>query len=390
MNPVNTPVDHSQLYLTTPIKPENILFQLAKEGKWDEVLERIHNAPHLVNATVSEGPDAGKTILWLAAFQCFQETDAFQINKALKFISKLNEINTSLNIDAAPQSGPWADVTVLWLLAHSFVLMREGRLSLIQQVQNYSIAPELLNNLIMKYPSCNINATPREGSYKGVTTFCCLMAGLLEKDALFKIFQHTETISDSPPCSSPCDTQNTIYWSVLYVLITEICSNNSKIQEYDLEFKNYCCNHVFKIIETHPNCNIHFSLNHAKKKFALNEIPQNAIETVLSLPLESPYRRKLLIYLIFAGAKLTKTSHQPWKEEYAAIQQKLKTVFEAARIARFSNLASFHNLVLPDDVSSIFALNIIWTAFPELQNFPVERLKTKILYGEKNLLESSK
>lgn len=85
-------------------------------GNWDDVFDEVFQAPGLINATFSEGPNAGKTLAWIAVFQLFDQ-DKLKEERALSFIQKLTKNKIPVNLDASPIEGPDRKKTVIWLFS---------------------------------------------------------------------------------------------------------------------------------------------------------------------------------------------------------------------------------------------------------------------------------
>src|SRR5262249_51408825 len=100
---------------------------------------------------------------------------------------------------------------------------------------------------------------------------------------------------------------------------------------------------------------------------------RNNLELILAFP---PFlcRDQLLVYFIFAGAKLSDTAKEEWKREYDIILNRLKTAYEKALIVVHYNLAEKHQLQFPHDLRPQIFIDLFYAEMPELKSFPVKKL----------------
>lgn len=338
------------------------LFKLALEGKYEEVLPEVLNRPELVNATLSNWPDEGMTILLIAATQLLSNDDFQQRtlqHRVLRFIHNLIGHDIYLNIDASSNG-----TSVIWLLY----------LSLLHTLHTFEALhslPDLILKLVKKYPNFNLNLAPEKGEFEGVTVFG-LMIGI---DAnlqvipclpsndwfLFLILKHATTFSLSFFSLSKKNEKKKLNIISFFLDKIELFEELIRCDIYrerhmlSAEKKGIvlkCYHHLIEIIANNPNCTL----------------PDNVLAKVLKLE-PTPKREELLIALICAGTSLPKMVKNEYKDEYIALKEKL-TVFSKAFISYLHGKEHF-----PAEVSRGIALHMLASAFPNFKSFPESLLR---------------
>jgi hypothetical protein len=375
-------------------KLEN-LFKLAEAGEWEKLFEEISLDPTLVNATVSDGPNAGKTILWIATLQFTENFGDDKGNQAYDFINKLMKEKIPLNANATPLTGPLCGANIVWLLAKLITTQMDlADILRFDDPAYWAIAIgviaenaiELINSYI-KYPDLNINAAPTEGDFQGVTAFSLLLG--YKGNLLILALKHDFVILDS--ASPPFQIGLKDRCNVIYALCKRIECNHKLIldllkhykhgikssddQIFYTSLQSNCYLQMMNIIKNNPYCNINSSPWQFDDFTPFQTRPKNALEIIISLP-SSPDRDRLLLGLIFIEAKLTDTAQADWKEEYDLILQKLNTVSQKAfLVCGYDALQTLYELRLE------IALNLILSEFPDLQNFSPRFLLEKFARG---------
>ena len=149
----------------------NDLFKLAEKQKWQEILNLVKDNPSLINEPIKEGPDTGKTLLWIAAYQLIH-SESYE--EPLKFILKLiHEIREPLILDAAPKMGPEEGENVLWMLAHKLTEYVEQEKNCPTKYYPTKYCPsyeilQVIRWLIVNHPF-TMNAAPQTVNFKDVT-----------------------------------------------------------------------------------------------------------------------------------------------------------------------------------------------------------------------------
>lgn len=364
------------VYKVNEENPLKELFKLAEAGDWDEVYNIVAVNPQLLNATLDEGPDAGKTVLLIAASKVDKYSQEGE-DQAFSFIKKLIELDFDFNLDAALLSGE----SVMWFMTKNMFCFVDG--IDVDKDQNRDIlneGPVIIIQLLKKYPDLNINSAPSTGSHKGITLFLLLILGNHEgeySDAMIDIVANTRQKISYSLYSCECFNMDT-----LIGLTRLIWANFQRIKvgyDYDLnKIKIY--DQLFNMIELNPhaaNIEIRIEGDHI--------IPPNkALEIALSNP-SSPERNKLVVYLILSGAEPSKQASQVRKEEFEVIKNKLESIIKSAyTVGLYQNLTVEEHLRLLPEIRWNIAFKMIWSEYPELLNFPFEGLKNKLFKSGKD------
>lgn len=344
------------------INPLQELFNAAHAGKWEEVFIEISKKPSLLNETLKGS--INETILLIASSHVAEGREA---GKALEFIKECLDNKWDLNIDISPVDGPDQGKSVFWNLVFSAVLFEGGEVD-----DSYHEKISIISQLIKTYPACHLNAAPKTGIYQGITAFQ-LGLRLDDPEICDPILNSAAPISDSVVKLS---SEPEIYISTLLMLTSWM--------EYDPpqpkgahSHNGRCSYHILKMLEHAPLCNVNFKYASPEG----SEHPSNPLEFVLKLP-PSPERRKVLLYLILLGAKLSDTAKENWKIEAESLQQELKSVFNSAHTVWVSKLSLEPQYEILPELKFNIVFNMIYRSFPELETFPPKVLAQRLFEKE--------
>lgn len=331
-------------------KLEN-LFKLTQVDEWDQIYFHIEKEPYLLNEMIKEGPDAGKTILYVACLDP-KNNDTF--------LQKVFDLGIPFDMNATPKEGVDRGKTVFWNLA--FALFKNG------PWYNFKL---LLEKCIVNF-DCDINAAPKDSPFKGVTAFYLLLGFPTCTDLILSRFP-SFTNSAYLPHFDQSVPGHLISWihHIEYAsthfeqCIKNLNLNYNLINAYSTdEIRNHCYQSMFNIIEEIQTSDLHAISCYCDTEIDDNESgPRLPLDVILSLP-PSPHRNTLLFCLILAGAKSV-TSEQKLKDEYEGIQKRLYEVYRSAieAIHLKSSLRS-----LPQELVKGIVYDMILNAIPEFKD----------------------
>lgn len=386
-----------------PYLPKEINIVEEKQD-WNILISTIENNPELLLT------EEGESLLFHAALQ-FAENSDLEAGKFLKkAFSLCKKNNIPIDINGSPSKGLHEGKSVFWLLSYRYFQAMCDQFSM-SYCYNGSEEQVYLDNakkgednifsqnLLMKCRSfnCNVNAAPKDGPFKDVTAYCML---LFDAERIVHPAFHSQIICDSLLPQIPMNMPKvTVISSLLTIinLIQDLKDPDSMLEnekqcsdEEYTQILNNCYQSLFKIIEDNPTCDldmVHQPSIISEEEFSSEGSSESSssddyhsfVEVIFSMP-SSPNRDKLLLYYIFAGAKIPDTAKQEWKDNYNEILKKLNSVFD-----RVSIVCKYNELErpLPTELWVGIALNVILTEFPDLQNFSPLFLLDKFARGFK-------
>ncbi|MBS0655135.1 MAG: hypothetical protein JSR46_05115 [Verrucomicrobia bacterium] len=327
-----------------------MVFHKAALGQWDSVLDEVKERPELVNATFERGPHAGKTLLWLAAYDM---NNATHDCGAIEFIHKLIELNVYLYLDAAPLKD--RDRTVLLLLCSSLNCQGYQPGWVLGRIY------EILETLVNK--DCNINVV---SNY----SICDLFARSSD-DRFFNVL--SELIINSSH-----ENLHHSFANILTLLLVKGVKPDShkKIYSYLLKIMEskylvYRKGTRIAIISQELCSRFGCSFNAWDLDYAMNFPPTDE-------------KNQLILYLLFYNSELCNQytgRGQRDDEELDKIRIRLLNVFQTAyKVASYSfQLQDGAPEVRPVIASN--AIGIILKECPQLANLPLDIVSDRIWKG---------
>lgn len=352
-----------------PYLPKEINIVEEKQD-WNNLISAIENNPDLLMT------EEGESLLFLAALQFTENNDSEAGNFIEKAFSLCKEHKIPLNINSSPSKGPHQGKSVFWLLSYRYfkaICENFSKSYFFAPCQDYFsnessskdsgvgvsdlnfddfrdgeeniFSQELLRSCLAF--NCNVNATPKEGPFKDVTAYGHLV---FDQELYFHPALYSQIICDSQiPQTANNMPKVTVIGSLVSIINqiendTEIfteeinyISKNKYSNEEIQQILDNCYHSLFKIIERNPNCGLDvvYEPSESSEDECASENSSESsssddyhsfVEVIFSMP-SSPNRDKLLLYYIFAGAKIPDTAKQEWKDNYNEILKKQKFCF---------------------------------------------------------------
>jgi hypothetical protein len=354
----------AKVYYSIPNNPTNELefcFQKAEEGDWSAVHAEIAKDPSLLNSTFEIGPNAGKTILWIAANRFAKKDD-----EAFEFIHTLFNEKVAFNLEACPVAEEGKNV--FWLLCFGVGAFDEDKIPESMSFLPNAISPKkvFIQQLGRQHRQhCNINIAPKEGLYKGVSA-CLLLSRYIGLPFIFNYFRPSSISYSKIESQNPFGNDKT--FSTFLLLAS--C----------LKGQPFYADLMLKMLQETAEC--------------CDEVGSQILYDAL---MTTAYKeqKKLIFCLILCGAKLPDLAPsliyqgnvndvniivrfnninldiQNRFYETKALLQDLKTVFQNAYHFYLNSSKIFPMNNIPQELREATACNMITKSFPELKEVPL-------------------